>query len=101
MSELVKHRIKSFGDEGADTLGHIYEYMKGKGSFSLSNLEKLGLGNIDDIDDDINKVGKPIGVYCKAKEISKGKDTTIGHWEMCGIETKSPFPTYPDGFQKI
>lgn len=91
-----------FGDKDADTLGHIYKYMKMKknGEFNLPNLEKIGLGNIDNIDDSINKVGEPIGVYCKAKELSKGKDTTIGHWEMCGIETKHSFPTYPQGFPR-
>lgn len=86
-----------FGDEGADTLGHIYEYMKEK-DFSLPNLEKIGLGNIDNINRWIPRKSNPVGIYCKAKEKSMGKDTTIGHWEMCGIITKEPFPTYPEGF---
>lgn len=88
---------KLFGDEGADTLGHIYESMK-KTGFSLPNLERLGLGNIHDIHPAIPSCANPIGVYCKAREVSHGKDTTIGHWEMCGIETKEAFPTYPNGF---
>lgn len=87
----------NFGDTGADTLGHIYEAMKTKG-FSLPNLEKIGVGNIDGINTSIRKCENPIGVYCKAREKSMGKDTTIGHWEMCGIETIEPFPTYPEGF---
>lgn len=89
-----------FGDKGADTFGHIYEYMKQKGEFSLPNLEQMGLGNIDSVNNSIPKTEEPVAVYCKAKEVSKGKDTTIGHWEMCGIITENPFPVYPDGFPK-
>jgi len=85
-----------FGDEGADTLGHIYKHHNGE--FSLPNMEKLGLGNIDGINDTIKDVENPEGVYCKAREVSQGKDTTIGHWEMTGIITDKPFKTYPDGF---
>ena len=65
----------------------------------MPNLRKLGLGNIDGIKN-IPKVTEPIGIYAKAKEISNGKDTTVGHWEMAGIYTKDKFPTYPDGFPK-
>lgn len=90
----------NFGDKGADTLGHIYEYMKERGEFSLHNLENMGLGNIDNVNSAIPKVDEPTAIYCKAKEISKGKDTTIGHWEMCGIITNNPFPVYPNGFPK-
>lgn len=87
---------KDFGDEGADTLGHIFEKVIG---FDLPNMRKLGLGNIDGIKN-IPKVDKPIGIYGKAKEVSNGKDTTVGHWEMTGIYTKNKFPTYPSGFPK-
>lgn len=83
-----------FGDEGADTLGHIFESIKG---FDLPNMRKLGLGNIDGIKN-IPPLDDPIGIYGKAKEVSNGKDTTVGHWEMTGIYTKNRFPTYPDGF---
>lgn len=89
---------EKFGDSGADTFGHIYEYMKNKGDFSLPNLEKMGLGNINQVNDQITKSSHPTAVYGKAKEVSNGKDTTIGHWEMCGIITENPFPVYPHGF---
>lgn len=87
---------KAFGDEGADTLGHIFQKVKG---FDLPNMRKLGLGNIDGIKS-IPEINEPIGIYAKAKEVSNGKDTTVGHWEMSGIYTKNKFPTYPDGFPK-
>ena len=83
-----------FGDEGADTLGHIFDSIEG---FDLPNMRKLGLGNIDGIKN-IPSLDEPIGIYGKAKEVSNGKDTTVGHWEMTGIYTKNRFPTYPNGF---
>ena len=83
-----------FGDVGADTLGHI---MKVRGELRLPNMEKLGLFAINDTTLPKSDV-KPIGAYGKAREISNGKDTTIGHWEMIGIHTKQAFPTYPMGF---
>ncbi len=87
---------EEFGDEGADTLGHIFETIK---NYNLPNLRKLGLGNIDGISEYIvSDNGEPIGIFGKAKEISKGKDTTVGHFEMTGIWTKKKFPTYPNGF---
>ena len=89
---------EKFDDVGADTLGHIYEYKKEKGQFSLSNLEKMGLGLIDGVNKAINKTENPVGRYMKCVEQSAGKDTTIGHWEMTGIITPQPFPTFPDGF---
>lgn len=85
-----------FGDVGADTLGNI---MKVRGHLYVPNLEKLGLFSIDDTALPKTDV-TPIGAYGKAKELSNGKDTTIGHWEMIGIETKQAFPTYPNGFPK-
>ena len=71
-----------FGDEGADTFGHIYESKEG---FRLPNLEKLGIGNIQGVNKNIRNVVNPVGIYGKAMEKSKGKDTTVGHWEMTGI----------------
>lgn len=85
---------KDFGDEGADTLGHIFARVN---NFDLPNLRKLGLGNIDGIRN-VPGVDQPVGIYGKAKEVSNGKDTTVGHWEMTGIYTKNKFPTYPEGF---
>jgi phosphopentomutase len=89
-----------FDDAGADTLGHIYETKKEKEDFSLPNLESLGLGMIDGVNKSINSCDKTRGVYFKCSEKSAGKDTTIGHWEMTGIITQRPFPTFKDGFPK-
>ena len=83
-----------FGDKGADTLGHVNAY---RGRLNVPNLEKLGLFSIDGTSIYDSSV-TPIGAYGKAAELSNGKDTTTGHWEMVGIETKKAFPTYPDGF---
>lgn len=85
---------EKFGDAGADTLGHVNDY---RGKLNVPNLEKLGLFSIEGtaIYDGLIT---PIGAYGKAAELSNGKDTTTGHWEMVGIETKKAFPTYPDGF---
>lgn len=85
-----------FGDTGADTLGNI---MKVRRKLMLPNLERLGLFSIEGTTLPSTEAD-PIGAYGKAKELSNGKDTTIGHWEMIGIETKQAFPTYPDGFPK-
>lgn len=83
-----------FGDVGADTLGNIY---KQRGHLHVPNMEKLGLLSIVDTQLPKSEVA-PIGAYGKAKELSNGKDTTIGHWEMIGIHTPKAFPTYPNGF---
>jgi phosphopentomutase len=82
-----------YGDAGTDTLGHIFAIEKPH----LPNLQKLGLGNIRPIDG-LPAVAKPEGSFAKAAFFSKGKDTTTGHWEMAGLITEHPFPTYPDGF---
>ncbi len=82
-----------FGDEGSDTVGHLYETIE---KFSLPNLEKLGLRNIDGIS--FGKDCEPMGAYGKMAEISPGKDTTTGHWEIAGLKLPSPFNVYYDGF---
>ncbi len=84
---------KRFGDEGSNTLGNIARDTK----LSLPNMRKLGLGNIEGMKG-IEPVAKPIGCYGRLAELSDGKDTTTGHWEMTGIHVSQPFPTYPDGF---
>ncbi|MGN0438009.1 MAG: phosphopentomutase [Lachnospiraceae bacterium] len=84
----------TFGDVGADTLGNI---MKTRGHLHVPNLERLGLFSIEGTSLPKSSV-IPIGAYGKAKELSNGKDTTIGHWEMIGIYTPNAFPTYPNGF---
>ena len=83
-----------FGDEGSNTLCNT---AKAVGSLHIPNLIKLGLGNIDGVQG-IGKCDEPEGCYGRLAEISNGKDTTIGHWEMTGIYTPKPFPVYPDGF---
>ena len=80
-----------FGDAGADTLGSIRRSAK----FSAENMKKLGLFNIDGI---AGGIEAPVGAYARMTERSRGKDTIIGHWEMCGVISESPMPTFPDGF---
>lgn len=86
----------AFGDIGADTLGNI---IKERGHLQVPYLEQLGLFSIDETALPKTDI-IPVGAYGKSKELSSGKDTTIGHWEMIGIHTKKPFPTYPAGFPK-
>ncbi|OUQ89515.1 phosphopentomutase [Brevibacillus brevis] len=83
-----------FNDAGANTLGHIAERVAG---FSLPNLQKLGLGNIAPLQN-VAPVTAPMAHYGKMQEISMGKDTTTGHWEIMGLHVSTPFNTYPDGF---
>ncbi len=83
-----------YNDTGSNTLGNI---SKAVGGLSLPNMEKLGLGNIDGMTG-IRPCKEPVGAFARMKEASRGKDTTIGHWEMAGIYSPNPFPTYPDGF---
>ena len=83
-----------YKDGGPDTLGNT---ARAVGGLSLPNLAALGLGNIEDIKG-VPKARDCMGSYGKMAEASAGKDTTTGHWEMAGILTEVPFPTYPDGF---
>lgn len=85
-----------YGDESSNTIGNIAETL---GGLSLPNLESLGLGKIIPIKGVSNSI-TPLGFYGKMSEISAGKDTTSGHWEMMGVVTSKPFPTYPNGFPK-
>lgn len=82
-----------FGDEGANTLRRIAS----SPSFSASNLISLGLGNIPGADYLI-RVDRPLAAYGKAAERSRGKDTTVGHWEIAGVISPAPLPTFPNGF---
>ncbi len=83
-----------FNDEGANTLGHIESTA---GLIHCPTLRSLGLANIADIKSDETPV---IGAYGKMEEVSTGKDTTSGHWEMMGHPVTVPFPTFYDGFPK-
>ncbi len=83
-----------YGDSGANTLAHIAESVD---FLALPNLADLGLGNIIPIPG-VGPVKSPSGCYGKMAEISIGKDTAAGHWELMGVITDRPFPTYPNGF---
>ena len=83
-----------YGDAGAATLPHAAE---AAGGLSLPNLEKLGLGCIVPIAG-VSPVDKPLGYHGKMAEMSKGKDTTSGHWELMGLIVEEPFSVFPDGF---
>lgn len=85
-----------FGDKGAHTLGHILESVPGT---KLPNLQKLGLGNIADLPH-MEPAASPAAYYGKMAEISSGKDTMTGHWELMGLKIETPFQTYPDGFPR-
>ena len=85
---------KEFGDEGVNTISNL---AKATGGVNLPNMEKMGLGNITDIEG-VSKTGNAIGYYGKSMEKSKAKDTTTGHWEIAGLISKKPFNTYPNGF---
>ena len=86
---------KEFGDEGSSTLKSIMRSDK----FDIPNMKKLGLLNIDGLRVE-GSTEKITGAYAKLSEQSKGKDTTTGHWEIAGIISKNPMPTYPEGFPK-
>lgn len=83
----------SYGDQGSNTLGNIHKKMPG---LHLDNLTALGLGNIEGLQ--IPKADKPKGAFGRALELSPGKDTTTGHWEIAGITLEQAFPTYPNSF---
>ena len=83
-----------YGDRGSDTLGSLFRLIK---DFHIPNLIDLGLGNISDVNIPV-KSKSPAGCFGKAAELSPGKDTTTGHWEIAGLVLKEPFPVYPDGF---
>ncbi|MED1664154.1 phosphopentomutase [Brevibacillus laterosporus] len=85
---------KNFNDEGSHTLGHIAQKVEG---FALPHLAELGLGTIAPLHN-VPAVAAPRAHYGKMKEISMGKDTTTGHWEIMGLHVSTPFNTYPDGF---
>lgn len=83
-----------YGDKGAATLQHILRHYP---SLHLPNLQNLGLYNIDGLPAEY-AVPQPHAVYCKSAELSIGKDTLVGHWELMGVVTERPFETFPHGF---
>ena len=85
-----------YGDTGSNTLGNI---VKSSGGIRLPNMTNMGLGKIDGIDY-LPVPGDISGSYGRMAEVSKGKDTITGHWEIAGIQLEYPFPTYPNGFSR-
>ena len=94
---------KDYGDVGSNTLGNLaraYHAKSGK-TLKLPNLAKMGVGNITPIEGvPPTAPGQGLGAYGKAIELSLGKDTTSGHWEMAGLVVKKAFATFPGGFPK-
>lgn len=84
-----------YGDVGSNTLKACFN----SGKLNIPNMQKLGMFNIDG-NDYGGKCDNPTGSYARMTEMSRGKDTTIGHWEIAGIISEKPLPTYPDGFPK-
>lgn len=88
---------EKYGDTGADTLGHIAASVE---KFNIPNLQKLGLANLHPMKN-VKVAEKPLAYYGELKERSVGKDTMTGHWEMMGLEIKTPFKTFTEtGFPK-
>jgi len=84
---------ESFGDVGVNTLASCAT----SGKLHIPNMVAAGLGNIDGVSC-LPKVDAPTGAYARLREASMGKDTTIGHWEIAGVVSPNPLPTYPEGF---
>ena len=84
---------ESFGDVGVNTLASCATSDK----LHIPNLIAAGLGNMEGVSC-LPKVENPTGAFCRLAELSMGKDTTIGHWEIAGLVSENPLPTYPNGF---
>lgn len=85
-----------FGDEGSDSVGNTARVV---GGLALANMGRLGLGNLTGILG-VPPVPDTLGAYGRMAEVSPGKDSTIGHWELMGVVSERPLPTYPDGFPR-
>jgi phosphopentomutase len=85
-----------FGDEGSNSVGNTARVV---GGLALPNMGLLGLGNLTDVMG-VPPVGETIGAYGRMAEVSAGKDSTTGHWELTGVVSPKPLPTYPNGFPK-
>lgn len=84
-----------FGDAGVNTLKSCYN----TGKLNIPTMLKMGLGNIEGVDF-LQYETEPKAAFCRLAEVSAGKDTTIGHWEITGLVSNKPLPTYPNGFPK-
>jgi len=86
-----------YDDEGADTLGHIGQHFAGK--LALPNMAKIGLSNLRDTPiEGVPVADNPKAYYGKMREISAGKDSMDGHWEMMGLPVRQALSTFPNGF---
>jgi len=86
---------EAYGDKGTNTIGSVSE----SSFFHVPNLQKLGLFNIEGVKCvKPGPVSAPLAAVARMREASRGKDTTIGHWEIAGLVSREPLPTYPDGF---
>jgi len=85
-----------YGDEGSNTLSNT---AKAVGGLNLPNLEAMGLGNIEEIKGVQSRL-EPKANFGKCSAVSPGKDSTTGHWELMGLQLRSEFPLFPDGFPK-
>jgi phosphopentomutase len=88
------HDTDAYGDKGSDTLGNV---ARAVGGLSLSNLAALGLGRCAPLPG-VPAVDRPRAAHGLCEPASPGKDSTTGHWEICGLLLEAPFPTYPSGF---
>lgn len=86
---------ENFGDYNCNTLKRISQ----SNTFNIPNLIKMGIGNVDGVDF-LPAVDNPTAAFGRMAEKSAGKDTTTGHWEIAGLVSNSPMPTYPNGFPK-
>ena len=84
----------AYGDAGSNTLGNV---ARAVGGLALPNLEALGLGCCAPLQG-VRPVERPSAAHGTAEPVSPGKDSTSGHWELCGLVLSQPFPTYPRGF---
>ncbi len=85
---------EAFGDLGSNTLGNLAQAV---GGVNLPNMASLGLGHLGDFTG-VPKIPSRFGAYGRLTEVSAGKDTTTGHWELAGVSSLVPFPTFPNGF---
>ena len=88
------HDAAAYGDDGSDTLGHVAAAVP---DFALPTLEQLGLGTLAPLAG-VRAVPAATAAYGTLQPASAGKDSTSGHWELCGVHLPAPFPTYPNGF---
>lgn len=88
------HDAHRYGDEGSDTLGNV---ARAVGGLTLPTLEQLGLGRCVPLDG-VAPVPAPLAAWGRMQPASAGKDSTSGHWELCGVVLDHPFPTFPHGF---